>query len=144
MRQSREFFSTCYQDGGQKAKRPTFKRLSLSNFWTNNLPLEIHVISNMVLWRMAIKVRRRLRFSWHKKKHAETATYCGLQARCTLHTCNAVFDVEVNPCNKSREAKLFPQMTLRENRWIRTKPRISEGMQNYHCQTTRTMTVHRK
>ena len=42
---------------------------------------EIHAISTTALCRMAIKVRRRLRFSWHKKKHAETTTYCALQVR---------------------------------------------------------------
>ena len=45
---------------------------------------EIHAISTMAWCRMATKVRRRLRFSWHKEKHAETTTYCALQVRCSL------------------------------------------------------------
>ena len=54
-------------------------------YLSNNLANgEIHAISTMALCRMAIKLRRRLSFSWHKKKHAETTTYCALQVRCSL------------------------------------------------------------
>ena len=44
----------------------------------------LSMLSTMALCRMAIKVRRHLRFSWHKKKHAETKTYCALQVRCSF------------------------------------------------------------
>ena len=87
----------------------------------------------MVVWHMAIKERRRLRFSWHKKKPPATMTYCGLLVRlCSLvnhssHLC----DVEANQCNKSREAELLMRMTLTEDRRLRTKPRISEELENY-------------
>lgn len=41
-------------------------------------------------------------------------------------------DVEANQWNNSREAELLTRMTLREDRRMRTKLKISEEMKNYH------------
>ena len=86
----------------------------------------------MLLCRMAIKVIRRLRFSWHKKNHVKTTTYCALQVRCSLVKISlytlamqATLTLTRTSASSARkEENLFMQATLRQKKkqQIRTKP----------------------
>ena len=94
----------------------------LSRTLANNLEREIHAISTMLLCRMAIKVIKRLRFSWHTKKHVKTTTYCALQVRFSLVK-NSLYPLAMqatltltrtSALSVRKEGNLFMQATLRK------------------------------
>ena len=95
---------------------------------TNDEIHAIHALYYGFMSHMAINVRGRLRFSWHKQKHAETTTYCALQVRCSLVN-DSIFPLEkrarltqTSVPSVLKKGNLFMQATLRKNQRIRTKP----------------------